>query len=303
MAFDSDNIRQEENIMAKFKRIKDERIIEESNKLTAKMFYLFAGLLILLLGVKLAVGLPLYMWIIEVGTLLVNIVYVVANRASKGILYVKEKDSAIKAVNNAILSKAFIIDMYIVLLGEVIVMFIAVKDNKDYILWLALYIAVWIIPALIITIVSLKNGWILWGGKNRRKSQKKTFTLRVIAGAVIYGALMGSFSIFEKGYFEISDIYYIIGMTVFWGVGFYILMTVMVNIGEKRSEKLADEADSSITRMERKADSAITKMERKADNSTEKMLGNVDGAVEDLLRDDKNNTENVIENAGENHEK
>lgn len=292
MAFDSDNIGQEENIMAKFKRIKDERIIEESNKLTAKMFYLFAGLLILLLGVKLAVGLPLYMWIIEVGTLVVNIVYVVANRAAKGILYVKEKDSAIKAVNNAILSKAFIIDMYIVLLGEVIVMFIAVKDNKDYILWLALYIAVWIIPALIITIVSLKNGWILWGGKNRRKSQKKPFTLRVIAGAVIYGALMGSFSIFEKGCFEISDIYYIIGMTVFWGVGFYLLMTVMVNIGEKRSEKLADEADS-----------AITKMERKADNSTEKMLGNVDGAVEDLLRDDKNNTENVIENAGENHEK
>lgn len=256
--------------MAKFKRIKDERVIQESNQLTAKMFYLFAGLLIMLLGVKLAAGLPLYMWIIEVAALLANIIYVVVNRALKGILYVKEKDSAIKAVNNAILSKAFTIDMYIVLLGELIVLFIAVKDNKDYILWLALYIAAWIIPALIITIVSLKKGWILWGGKNRRKSLKKSFTLRVIAGAVLYGVLMGSFSIFEKGSFEISDIYYIIGMTVFWGVGFYILMTVMVNIGEKRSEKLADEADSAITEMEWKTDSSTVKNAENTGESSEK---------------------------------
>ena len=145
----------------KTKVLKDERITKESNKLSAKMFYVITVATLISLVIKITCGLPIEVYALELIALVASVLFVVVSEAVKGILLVREKDEAIRTMHEAVLSKAMMVSFWIIIVGEFLYLFLV----KEYFFWVLSYFAIWFVPALVITIASVKNGWFVWGSK------------------------------------------------------------------------------------------------------------------------------------------
>lgn len=239
-------------------QVKDERIEKESNQLAAPMFYLFSAELLACLIVKLVLGEPWYNFVLELACLAPAWSYVLVKRAQNGILVLKEKDDALLTIRNAILSKAFMISFFVIILGELFYMF-AVTDyfSPDGVVnsaeeiwtremtWMLVYLAVWFVPALIFTIFTLKKGWLIWGSKKRETVGKKAFGKRVVIGSLFYGLIMGLPELIKHGIFYAKGWLMILGLSVFWGVLFYFAMLGMIKYSEKKADKAVKEQEGA----------------------------------------------------------
>ena len=85
------------------KKLKDERLIKESNKLNAKMFYLISVLLAIVVVIQIANRLPIQVYGLGVLCFLISFGYVIIEKLRKGLLFLKEKDDEIETMNEAIL--------------------------------------------------------------------------------------------------------------------------------------------------------------------------------------------------------
>lgn len=225
--------------MSKMKKIKDERLEKESNQLNAKMFYLISALLVIALSVKIVNKLPMHVYGLEILCLVASFSYVLIARIRKGILLVKEKDGVLTAIKEEILAKGFTIDFWILGIGE----FLLIICDFQNIFWYAWYLAIELIPSLIITVFSVKKGWLLWGGQKRQKNGKKELRKRVVIGALFYGLIMGAPQLYQDGAFHAEGILWILGMAVLWGVPFYFLFGLLVDIGERKANKQVEEVN------------------------------------------------------------
>ena len=237
-------------------QVKDERIEKESNKLTTPMFYLLSVELLACLIVKLVLGEPWYNFVLELTCLVPAWGYVLVKRAQNGILVIKEKDEALLTIRNAILSKAFMISFCVILVGELFYMF-AVTDflNLDRIvhsdaealiretIWLFVYLIVWFIPAIVITVFTLKKGWMIWGSKKREVTGKKEFGKRVVIGSLFFGLIMGLPQLIANGIFYVKGWLMILGMAAMWGIMFYFAMLGMIKFSEKNADKAVEEQE------------------------------------------------------------
>jgi len=217
----------------KEKPVVDERIEKESNRLSAKMFYVLTVFTAILLAVKIAKGLPVVVYLLEIVTLLAGIIYYVVAEVKSGIFLAKERDEVLTVMHEKNLAKAMDIEFKVLVFGELIFMFVL----KEYFLWLAAYLLVWMIPALIITVASIKNGWIIWGTKKREKEGKKDFKKRVAIGSIFYGVIVGGPMCFKDGVFQPEGILSILGLAAFWGILFYLLMSGMMKVAEKKADQ------------------------------------------------------------------
>lgn len=211
----------------------DERILKESNALSAKMFYVITLLTVISLVVKLVCRLPLYVFGLEIIALVASLVYVAVSEGSKGILFLKEKDAELQTIHEGILAKAMMINFFTIIVGELLYLFMA----EEYVVWGLSYFAIWLVPALIITVASVKNGWLIWGGKKRETEGKKNFKLRVVLGALVYGLIMGFPQLYHDGAFHAEGILWILGMAALWGIPFYLIFVGIMKVSENKADK------------------------------------------------------------------
>ena len=185
-------------------QVKDERIEKETNKLMTPMFYLFSAGLLACLVVKLVLREPWYNFILEILCLVPAWGYALIKRAQSGILVMKEKDDALLSIRDAIHSKAFMISFWVIIIGEVFYMFMMTDYFSRYgiiqpdevswpreMTWLVVYLAIWLVPAIIVTVNTLKKGWMVWGSRKREVTGKKAFGKRVVVGSLFFGLIMG----------------------------------------------------------------------------------------------------------------
>ncbi|MBQ3513322.1 MAG: hypothetical protein IJA32_05915 [Lachnospiraceae bacterium] len=214
------------------KKVVDERILKESNVLLAKMFYVSTLFTVILLVVKIVCRLPLFVYGLEIIALLASFVYLLVCEGRKGILFVK-KDEELKSIHEEILSKAMMINFSTIIDGELLFWFLA----KEYRMWAVAYLVIWMVPAMIITVASIKNGWLIWGSKKRETEGKKNFKSRVIVGSFMVGLVMGLPNLYHDGAFHAEGILWILGMGISWGVLFYWFFLGLMKMAENKADK------------------------------------------------------------------
>ena len=120
----------------------DERIEKESNRMSAKMYYLMSVLAIVSIVVKVCYKLPVYVYALELISLAVSGIFCVVSELKYGMMFIKNKDEELLSIHYKVLSRAMRIGFWIIIIGEILFMFIA----KGYWGWGVLYIAIWGIP-------------------------------------------------------------------------------------------------------------------------------------------------------------
>ena len=217
----------------------DERIEKESNRLAAKMYYLMTVLTVAVLVVKLWYKVPVYVYALELISLAASGIYALVSEWKYGILFLKDKDEELLSIHHKVLSKAMMISFWIIILGELLFIFIA---NK-YMEWVELYFVVWGIPALIITFLSIKNGWLIWGTQKKEKSGKKELAKRTTIGALFFGLFMGFPMLFKDGAFHPEGLLWVFGMAAGWGIPFYLIFAGIMKVSEKMADKKAEKKE------------------------------------------------------------
>lgn len=223
------------------KRIKDERLIKESNKLNAKMFYLISVLLLIVVTIQAVNKLPIQVYGLGLLSFVISSGYVIIQKARKGLFFLKEKDEVLESINQSILATGFTIDFWILIIGEFLLMFL----NLEYTWWYVIYLLTVMIPSLIITIFSIKNGWLIWGGQKRQEVGKKELRKGVVIGALFFGIVMSFPELYHDGTFHAEGILWLLGMAIMWGVPFYFIFSLLVDAGEKKADKQIKEVNQS----------------------------------------------------------
>lgn len=224
-------------------KVVDERIEKESNKLSAEMYGLMLVFTIGCLLGKIGYGLPFYLYILEIILLITMISYVVVKEAGSGILFIKNRDEAIQIVHEGVLAKAFNLAFNEVVYGEFLLMFGLLIWAREYFFWCLSYLVIWVPAALIITVLSIKRGWFVWGSKKKEQEGTKAFGKRVIIGSLGYGCFMGLFFMFAHGGFDVKYLVMMPVMAAMWGIPFYIIMLLLVKWGEKQADKKVEEVE------------------------------------------------------------
>lgn len=224
------------------KKLRDERIETASQPLTAKLFWLTSVLIVISLIIKVALGQNFKFWGVEMICLLTSFGYVMISKLKKGMLFTGNLDEAMTNLHNADLSRGFMIDFWILTLGAA---FLVLLDF-NHALWYASYIITIMIPALIFTIASVKNGWLIWGGKKRQNDGTSALKKRVFLASIFYGIFTGGPIVYHDGTFYAKELPPIILMSAGWGIMFYFAFKFLINIGEKKANQQAGSDDCGI---------------------------------------------------------
>lgn len=213
----------------------DERIEKESNRLAAKMYYLMTVLTTALLILKLWYKVPVYVYALELISLVASGIYCIVSELKYGILFLKDKDEDMLSIHHKVLSKAMMISFLIIIIGELLFIFVA----YEYLEWVELYFVVWGIPALINSFFAIKNGWLIWGTKKKEQDGKKELKKRTAIGALFFGIIMGFPMLFQEGAFHPEGLLWILGMAAGWGIPFYLMFAGIMKVSEKMADKKA----------------------------------------------------------------
>lgn len=227
--------------MKKHKRFKDERIEKESDRLSAVMYiYMVSVLTVMLIG-KLVIGIAFQRYIIEVLCLITSSIYMIFSLKKYNLrLFASYDDEILKEVKRSILSKCGMICFWIIIVGEFILFYMEYLKTID----IVLYLIVWMTPALVITVYSIKHGLLLWGGTKRKASGKNELAKRTFIGALFFGVIMGGPQLYREGAFHGNGLLAILGYALGWGIPFYFVFKLFVNTGEKNADKLVNEIES-----------------------------------------------------------
>ena len=223
-------------------QIKDERIERETNKLMPPMFYLYSVGLFASLIVKLVFQEPWYNFILELLCLVPSWGYMLVKRSMDGVLVMKEKDDMLCSIRDAIMSKAYMIAFNIQLTGELVYLFFVIGVLKPEgswyreMTWITVYLLIWFLPSLIISIFALKKGWMVWGSKKREETGKKNFAIRTAFGGLLFGVMMGIMEILEHG-FSSKVLVIVVACGATWGIFFYIFMILAIKFSERNADK------------------------------------------------------------------
>ncbi len=218
-------------------KVVDERIEKESNKLSAKMYALMLVLTNACLIFKITKGLPFYLYALEIIVELTMILYFLVKESQSGILFMNKKDEATQTLHEGVLAKAFNIAFNIVVEGEFLLMFGLLIWAREYFFWMCSYFVIWVPAALIITVLSIKRGWLVWGTKKKEQEGTKAFGKRVVIGSLGYGCFMGVFFMILTGEFAVKYLVMMPIMAAMWGIPFYFIMLFLVKKAEKQADK------------------------------------------------------------------
>lgn len=100
----------------------------------------------------------------------------------------------------------------------------------------AVYLPVYLIPAFIYTIYSVKNGLLIRSSSSSKKETKRKNSIVIIISSIIYGILTEGHRLFTYGTFHPEAILTILIMGFSWGILYYFFMKLLV----QKSTKIAD---------------------------------------------------------------
>ena len=223
-------------------KVVDERIEKESNKLSARMYVLMLVLTNACLIFKITKGLPFYLYALEIIIELTMILYFLVKESQMGILFMNKRDEATQTLHESVLAKAFNIAFNIVVEGEFLLMFGLLIWAREYYNWMCSYLVIWVPAALIISVASIKRGWLVWGSKKKEQEGTKAFGKRVVIGSLAYGVIMGVFMMLSHG-FSVKYLVMIPIMAAMWGISFYFIMLFLVKRAEKQADKKLEEVE------------------------------------------------------------
>lgn len=225
-------------------KVVDERIEKESNKLSAKMYALMLVLTNACLIYKIVKGLPFYLYALEIIVELTMILYLLVKESQSGILFMNKRDEATQTLHEGILANAFNLAFNIVIEGEFLVMFGLLIWAREYFFWVLSYLLIWFPAALIITILSIKRGWFVWGTKKKEQEGKKNFGKKVVVGSLEYGCFMAVFFMIMKGEISLKLLALIPIMAAMWGIPFYFIMLFLMKKAEKQADKKVEAVEN-----------------------------------------------------------
>lgn len=219
------------------KKIADERITRESNALIAVAFWMMLFLQAGVLAAKLAMGAAVRVCILDIAVLAAGLIGLIVLRTMKGLW--GAKDDALQEIEQAGLSKIFGTMLWMVIIGELLLVFL---DSANM-WWYAPCFIVWGIPALYVTIQSIRKGLMLWGSKKAEANGKSRLAKSTALGALFFAIVMGAPDCFADGAFQISGLWKVLGMGAMWGILFYLMMLGMLKLGEKKADQAVTAAE------------------------------------------------------------
>ncbi len=224
------------------KKLKDERIIKETNKISSPLYLLILILTVIVSSTKyIFFTQELSNYILEVLAISVSMGYLIISSLINGIPIFSSGDECINELQNKYRARSFEICFYTYVFGEFILLLIPGQSLGI----IAFYILIWIVPGAIFTVKAIKRRLLLWGGENRKKKTIADFKKRVILGSLFYGIFMRWEHLWEQGKFQPMEILKILGAAAMWGIPFYFIMKLIISNGEKKSNKELEASDSS----------------------------------------------------------
>ncbi len=217
----------------------DERIQKKSEEIFAPLYPLIIVLTLVIICLKLYMGLPLELFVLEFLVIVISITYLIIMSFKLGINPLTYQDEHINELKFTILSKSFMICFWIYIIGEVIYLFVF----PDYFNYIFLCFIAWVIPSLIGTYRAIKCGVMTFGSGNNRKITKKKFGFNTIVGALFYSVFMNWDKIVEKG-LSVSTLISILLMALMWGIPFYLCMKLLIFFSEKKTDEEVGEDES-----------------------------------------------------------
>lgn len=218
------------------KPIRDERITKQSNAMAAKLLPMMLGLGAIVLIVKLCLG-GGTTCLLDGAALAVGAGLAAILMTVKGVW--RARDEALREIRDTCLSYAFMSMFMLLIFGE----FVCVMLDSERLLWYAPTILTWLIPALIITVLTIRRGLFTWGGRKAAANGQKRLAISTSIGALCFGMVMGADRCFVDGRFEPKGLLVVLGMAASWGVIFYLLMSLMLKVGGKQADKAVNEAE------------------------------------------------------------
>lgn len=222
------------------KKQKDERIMKETNKIIAPIY-----VLILILTCIVAVTKYIFLthqlsyYILELMAIIGPISYLLVRSLLKGIPIFSSEDECIKELQNTYRTHSFYFCFWVYVIGEFILPLIPGQDVEI----VAFYIFIWFIPSTIITVKGIKRGLFVWGSKKREKKGILSLKKATLLGSLFFGIFTDGNYLFKDGTFQPTEIVWILGMAVGWGIPFYFGMKLMIYNGEKNSNKELEKAE------------------------------------------------------------
>ena len=215
----------------------DERIEKSSNALAAKLLWVMVVLQVIVLLVKVCLGGAAYC-LLDVVALAAGLGTAAVLMTIKGVW--RAGDEILREIRTACLAKAFGYMLQTLVFGEFLLFII----NPDDAMWYAPSIIVWSIPALVYTVLAVKNGLFQWGGKKAESTGKAKLAKSTALGALFFGIVMGGPECIKDGAFDPMGIVKIIGMGAMWGILFYLMFSAMLKLGEKQADKAVQETEN-----------------------------------------------------------
>lgn len=220
------------------KPIQDERITKETNALVARLLPVMLVLSAIALITKMLLG-GGTTCLLDGAALAVGGGLAVILLTAKGVW--RAEDEALREIRDTCLSQAFGAMFAVLIVGE----FVAAMADASRAIWYIPTVVAWLIPALILTVKTIRRGLFQWGGKKAAANGQKRLAVTTAISALFFGAVMGIDKCFVDGAFEPGGLLTVAGMAVSWGVMYYLLMSLMLHIGGKRADKVMQDAEGA----------------------------------------------------------
>lgn len=219
-------------------QIQDERLARQQNALAAVGYWMVMALQALTLVIKLLLGASLRFCILDHAVLAVGAVGMVLVRTRFGLW--GQKDEALREMEQAGLAKVFLVQFFLILIGEFLLFFL----DEANLIWYLPYLPVWIIPALYVMIRGYRSGLYTYGTRKAEVHSKRQLLWRTAVGALFFGIVMGGPDCFRDGAFRLSGLWKVLGMGLCWGVLFYGMMLLFLKLGDKKADQLVAAEDA-----------------------------------------------------------
>jgi|BioPla2DNA2_1021312.scaffolds.fasta_scaffold30799_2 hypothetical protein len=217
------------------KRFYDERINKELEKLNASLYFLIILLSVLLMLIKyFFITKNIYFFLLEIISIVASLGYIIVRSIIGSIPLFKSDDNVIKELQRRFRAHGMAISFFTYIIGE----FLLMAFFPEYTSITVLYFPVWMIPAIIITIYTVKKGLLILGSKKREKMALSKLRKNTFLGSLFFGIFCGWDYLWENGSFQAVGILWCLGLAIGWGIPFYFIMKYLLIKSEKNADKI-----------------------------------------------------------------
>lgn len=219
------------------KRVKDERIAKEANKIFARTYFLLLSLTVVEVAIKLFFDRTFALYLPEIIGSGVSFLFLLIRYTHMGVLFRRDTDERIEDFK--IRTKGMChVYCFVVYLISGVVMLLFYPDN---IAALGSFF-IWIIPAGVMSHHIIKNGLLAWGSNQSKKRGIMTFRVGVPIASLFFGVFMAWFTMDNETLWQ--TVLHACILALLWGIPFYFGMTRMFMKSDKNANQQLTNAEN-----------------------------------------------------------